>query len=129
MNIWVTLSSQEAWKKHKPAGVKWFLYSERNLAKENVRLMMSLWRAIINFNYWLVHIVLVCSLERKHQVRRVNGNTVETWLMANALLQPPNPGNNKSSVSDFHFFTLTVNIGNFFSFGLLVTRLTSFTIL
>ena len=25
MNVWVTLSSQEAWKKHKPAGVKWFL--------------------------------------------------------------------------------------------------------
>lgn len=39
--------------------------------------MMSLLRAIINFNYWLVHVVLVCSLEHKHQVRRVNDNTVE----------------------------------------------------
>lgn len=25
INVWVTLSSQVPWKKHKPAGVKWLL--------------------------------------------------------------------------------------------------------
>ena len=38
----MTLLSQEAWKKHKPAGVKSLLCLDRNSATENVRLLISL---------------------------------------------------------------------------------------
>ena len=48
---------------------------------------MSLLRAIIDFNHWLVQIVFICYLEGMHQVSKINKSTLdcrlrELWVWA-----------------------------------------------